>query len=151
VHIKFNVVWDSTWHQILSLKAVCMTQTFTCTCWLLYDFINKCEEIRLDDRPTFFLIWPHFYYDIFYNARSHKNTLQKNWLYLKTVCLNVHIRKFLSEFMTTLLVWSVFSIVIIQKKVTFKRYSHCNWRQAPWLQMSQSLKGASLRQPRTMQ
>jgi hypothetical protein len=151
VHIKFNVVCDPIWYQILPLKAVCMTQTFTYTCWLICDFSNKCEEIRLDDRPTFFLIWPYFYYDISYNAKSHKNILQQNWLYLKIVCLNMHIRKFLLEFMTTLLAWSVFSIVIIQKKVTFKWYSHCNWQPAPWLQMSQSLKGASLRQPSTMQ
>lgn len=114
-------------------------------------FHNKCEEINLDDRPTFFLIWPYFHYDIFYNTRSHKNTLQQNWLHLKIVSLNMHITKFLSEFMTTLLVRSVFSIHIIQKKVTFQWYSHCDWGPAPWLQMSQSLKRAPLRQPSTLQ
>ena len=123
------------------------------THWLLCDFSNKSEEINLDDRPTFFLIWLYFYYDISYNARSHKNTtitLQQNWLYLKIVCLNIYNRKLLSELMTTFLVWSVFSIYFIQKKVTFQWYSHCNWRLAPWLQISQFLTEVSLSQPSSM-
>jgi hypothetical protein len=107
----------------------------------------------------FFLIWPYFYYDIFYNARSHKNTLQQNWMYLKIVCLNMHIRKFLSEFMpTTLLVWSVFSIYTIQKTSDISMVfplqlmngfiCHNLWKEPQWGSQAPSNNIAKRRWPR---
>ena len=35
------------------LNAVCRTQTFTYTYWLLHDFSNQCEDARLEDGPNF--------------------------------------------------------------------------------------------------
>jgi len=139
--MKMNIVFES-----------CLYDTNFCIHKLaIMWFQQQVWRNKFGWQANIFLIWPYFYYDIFSNARSHKNTLQQNWLHLKTVCLNMHIRIFLSEFMTTLLVRAMFSIYIIQKKVTFQWYSHCDWWLVPRLQMSQSLKGASLRQPSTLQ
>lgn len=38
------------------VHAVCITRTFAYASCLLRDFSNTCEDIRLDDRPNFFLI-----------------------------------------------------------------------------------------------
>ena len=35
------------------------------------DFGDWCEDIRLNDGPDYFLIWPCFYYAILWYARSH--------------------------------------------------------------------------------
>jgi hypothetical protein len=38
------------------VTAVCITRTFAHACWLLRDFSDQCEDISLDDEPTFFLL-----------------------------------------------------------------------------------------------
>jgi hypothetical protein len=66
------------------VNAVCITRTSAHAWWLLRDCSDHCEDIRLDDGPNFFLIWPYYYYAILYNAKFHKNatiTLQQKWLY----------------------------------------------------------------------
>jgi hypothetical protein len=108
---------------------------------------------------NYFLIWPCFYYKIFYNARSQKNTLQQNWLYLKLVCLNMNIRKFLSEIMTSV-VLSVFSIYIIQKKWHFSGIPsatedwlhdykcHNLWKEPHWVSQAPCHNVADRQRPR---
>ena len=65
---------------------VCITRNFAHACWLLGDFIDKCEDMTLNDWPNLFLIWTHFYYAIFYtreilgwvytcNVTAHRNTV----------------------------------------------------------------------------
>ena len=64
------------------VNPACITRNFTYACWLLRDFSDKFEDVRFDDGPNIFLIWPCSYYAGFYNAISHNNisiALEQDW------------------------------------------------------------------------
>ena len=52
----YECVGNANWPNKTDEKwnAVCITPTPSYVCWLLCDFSNHCEDIRLDDGPNFF-------------------------------------------------------------------------------------------------